>query len=88
MNKEMLKQEISNKLDVLSKEELVSLLYFLVVVYSMFTSLVQNLGMNLDKYSEAFGKTSDEEGKVANEFFSGLRQENNDTGVDKSSNPV
>lgn len=77
MNKETLKQEISKRLETLSKEDLVSLIYFLIIVYSIFTSLVQNLGNSLDTHSNAFGKTSDEEGNVANTFLSDIHKEAN-----------
>lgn len=92
MNKETLRQEIAKRLDTMSKEEVVGLVYFLVVVYSMFTSLVQNLGISLDRYSEAFGKTTDEEGNVANSFLADIHRAGNVEKEEKdggnTSNPV
>ncbi len=75
MNKEALKQEIAKRLDTLSKEETVSLIYFLVVSYSMLTTLLQNLGNMLNHYAEGFGKTVQEDNETINKFLSNLSGE-------------
>lgn len=74
MNKEILKKEIANRLESLTKEETVDLVYFLVVTYSVFISMVKSLGSSLDVHTEAFSKTADEVSDIANSFLKGVNE--------------
>jgi hypothetical protein len=56
MNNELIKKAITTELDKLSKEQVAELMYFFIVVYSIFTSLLQNLGNMVNFHAESFDK--------------------------------
>lgn len=65
MNKEDLKKEVSAKVENLSKEQVQDLVFFLILSYSVFTSLLKNIGGITNYHAEAFEKIVKDDGTTA-----------------------